>query len=349
MVYRSAWNVRILVSPTPFDAPSIRSAQHFCEERSFDLSYFPGVEQAPKAEIYNDLPAVSFSEGEVTSGDGAHDAIADEAPAVLRGEATESSRAFNLTPITYDRPSFYAVLRLSQLDTILARLEILPQAEIGPLVNLAVLAQAIVIALIVLAVPLVGGRRVKSPGVSVWGAAVYFAALGLGFLFIEIYLIERASFYLNDRTGGFAIVLTAMLIFSGLGSMLSGRFMRNPRRGIDIAIAVVALWCVALWLGLEPALLATLDLSYAARAALVVAVVAPASLALGLPFPLGLSRAGSGGFMPWAWGLNGAFSVVSTPLANLIALQMGYSAVLLSAFCLYVLANIVFPRVSSQA
>jgi hypothetical protein len=80
------------------------------------------------------------------------------------------------------------------------------------------------------------------------------------------------------------------------------------------------------------------------RALLVVLVVAPASFALGLPFPLGLSRAGHGGFMPWAWGVNGAFSVVSTPLANLIALQMGYSAVLQAAFVLYVLANAVFPR-----
>lgn len=344
LVYRSAWNVRILVSPLPFDAERVAAARAFCSARSFDLSYFPGVETAAKSEIFNDLPAVSFAEGEVTSGDAAHDAIADEAPGVLRGETTSSGVAFNLSPITYDRPSFYAVLRLSQLGTVLARLEILPQAEIGPLVNLAVLAQAIVIALLVLAVPLVGGRRVKSDGVPAWRAAVYFAALGLGFLFLELYLIERASFYLNDRTGGFAIVLTAMLIFSGAGSMLSGRFSDNPRRGIDIAIVVIVAWCAALYFFLQPAILETLDLPYSTRAALVVAVVAPASLALGLPFPLGLSRAGSGGFMPWAWGLNGAFSVVSTPLANLIAWQAGTGVVLICGLSLYVVANAVFPR-----
>ncbi len=344
LVYRSAWNVRILVSPEPFDAARIAAARTFSDERSFDLSYFPGVETAPKADIFNDLPAVSFAEGQVTSGDGAHDAIADEAPAVLRGEATSSGEAFNLQPITFDRPSFYAVLRLSQLGTILARLEILPQAEIGPLVNLAVLAQAAVIALIVLAVPLFGGGRVRAQGISAWRAAIYFAALGLGFLFIELFLIDRASFYLNDRTSGFAIVLTAMLIFSGIGSMLSARFAESPRRGIDIAIVVIVAWCAALHFFLQPALLATLDQPFLTRAALVVLVVATASIALGLPFPLGLSRAGSGGFMPWAWGLNGAFSVVSTPLANLISLQSGTSTVLISALVLYVLANAVFPR-----
>jgi hypothetical protein len=345
MVIRSAWNLRILLSPAPFTPEMIAAAQRFATERSFDLPYFPGIETAPRAEIFNDLPAVSFTDGAVTSGAGAHDAIADEAPDALAGRPTESGQAFDLRPISLDRPSFYAVLRLAHLGTILARLELLPQAEIGPLVNLAVLAQAIVIAVLVLAVPLLGGRRVKSDGVSAWRAAVYFAGLGLGFLFIELYLIERASFYLNDRTAGFALVLTAMLIFSGLGSMLAERFASNPRRGIDIAIVIVALWCIACLLGLNEAILASLALPYLARAALVVAVVAPVSIALGLPFPLGLSRAGSGGFMPWAWGLNGAFSVVSTPLANLIALQMGYSMVLQSALAVYLLAALIFPRV----
>lgn len=344
LVYRSAWNVRILVSPLAFDASRIAAARRFCSERSFDLSFFPGIETADKTEIFNDLPAVSFAEGEVISGAGAHDAIADEALGVLRGEQTSSGQAFNLRSITLDRPSFYAVLRLSQLGTILKRLEILPQAEIGPLVNLAVLAQACVIALIVLAVPLFGGRRVAAQGVSAWRAAIYFAALGLGFLFIELYLIERASFYLTERTSGFAIVLTAMLIFSGIGSMLSARFEQRPRRGIDIAIVVIVAWCAAVYFGLQPAIMATLDESFITRAALVVLVVAPVSVALGMPFPLGLSRAGTGGFMPWAWGLNGAFSVVSTPLANLIALQTGYSSVLIAALALYVVANAVFPR-----
>ncbi len=349
LVIRSAWNVRILLSPAPFDAGRIATARHFAAERSFDLPYFPGIEQAPRAEIFNDLPAVSFADGAVTSGEGAHDAIADEAPDTLAGRPTESGKAFNLSPITFDRPSFYAVLRLSQLGTILDRLELLPQAEIGPLVNIAVLVHAIVIALLVLAVPLVGGRRVQAAGVGIARAAIYFASLGLGFLFIELYLIERASFYLNDRTTGFALVLTAMLIFSGLGSMLAGHFASNPRRGIDVAIAIVVAWCGVLLLGLNMGIMATLDLPYVARAGLVVAVVAPVSVALGLPFPLGLSRAGAGGFMPWAWGLNGAFSVVSTPLANLIALQSGYSTVLQSALALYLVANIVFPRVREPA
>ncbi|MBN8890343.1 MAG: hypothetical protein BGP12_13820 [Rhodospirillales bacterium 70-18] len=350
LVYRSAWNVRVLLSNAPFGPDRVAVARKFCDDRSFDISYFPGMDvAAARAGIYNDLPAVSFAAGAVTSDAGLHDAIADEALPVLRGQATESSRAFNLSPITYDRPSFYAVLRLSQLGTILQRLEILPQAEIGPLVNLAVLAQAIVIALLVLAVPLLAGRRLRAPGGGTPRAVAYFAGLGLGFLFIEIFLIERASFYLNDRTSGFALVLSGMLVFSGLGSMLADRCAANPRRAMWIATLVVAVWGVLLLAGLQQAMLATLALPWLARAGLVLLVVAPASLALGLPFPLGLSRTGSGGFLPWAWGLNGAFSVVSTPLANLTSLELGYDRVLLAAVLLYVVCALAFPRAPSPA
>ncbi|ODU55692.1 MAG: hypothetical protein ABS99_07080 [Acetobacteraceae bacterium SCN 69-10] len=177
----------------------------------------------------------------------------------------------------------------------------------------------------------------------------YFAGLGLGFLFIEIFLIERASFYLNDRTSGFALVLSGMLVFSGLGSMLADRCAANPRRAMWIATLVVAVWGVLLLAGLQQAMLATLALPWLARAGLVLLVVAPASLALGLPFPLGLSRTGSGGFLPWAWGLNGAFSVVSTPLANLTSLELGYDRVLLAAVLLYVVCALAFPRAPSPA
>jgi hypothetical protein len=347
LVYRSAWNVRILVSPTPFDAARIALAKKFCDDRSFDMSYFPGIDvAAARAGIYNDLPAVSFAAGEVASGEGAHDAIADEAGLALAGKETPSSEAFNLAPITYDRPSYYAVLRLDQIGTILKRIEILPQAEVGPLVNLAVLAQAIVIALIVLAVPLFG--RVRSEATGLFRGIVYFAALGLGFLFIEIFLIERASFYLNDRISAFALVLTGMLIFSGLGSMTAGRFARDPRLGLYVATFVIMSWCVIMLFGLEGFMLGTLAWPWAGRAVAILVIVAPVSIALGLPFPLGLSRAGSTGFLPWAWGLNGAFSVVATPLANLIALEAGFDRVLLSALLLYGIVAVAFPSLRKK-
>lgn len=345
LVYRSAWNVRILASPAPVTAARIAAARAWCDARSFDVSYYPGIDvKAARANIYNDLPAVSFEQEQVVSGEGAHDAIADEAGAVLRGQPVESERSFDLSPITLDRPAFYAVLRLSGLPTILRRLELLPQQEVGPLVNLAVLAQAAIIAALVLLVPLLAGRRVRLPGGGTVRAVIYFAALGLGFLFIEIAAIERASVYLDDRTSGFALVLTGMLIFSGLGALLADRLALDARRAMAMAGLVIVVWCAAAIVLLQAAVLASLSWPWGVRAALVLLALAPVSVALGLPFPLGLRRvAGSTGFLPWAWGINGAFSVVSTPLANLLAQVYGYDRVLSAALLLYVLAYVSFP------
>jgi hypothetical protein len=348
VVYRSAWSVRVLLSRDGWSAARIATVRKFCDDRSFDVSWYPGIDvAAARAGIYNDLPAVSFASGEVRSG-GPDDSIADEAGAVLEGAASPSRQSFNLAPVTLDRPYFYAVLRLDQLGTLLRRLEILPQGEIGALVNLAVLAQAAVIAALVLLVPLVAPRRLHAGAPGLLRAAVYFSALALGFLFIEIALIERASFWLNDRTSGFAVVLTGMLVFSGIGSMAADRLAVAPRAAMPraamgaAALAVVA-WCAALLAGLQPLMLATLDWPWMARVGLLLAVLAPMSLALGLPFPLGLARVGSGGVLPWAWGLNGAFSVVATPLANLVAREAGLDDLLIAAAMLYVVALACFP------
>lgn len=344
LVYRSAWNLRILVANAPWDAARIAAARAFCDERSFDVSYYPGIDvQAARAGIYNDLPSVDFERGEVTSAAGSQDAVADEATAVLRGEPSESQAAFNLQPITLDRPAFYAILRLSQVPNILKRIEILPQAEVGQLVNLAVLGQAVVLALLVLAVPLLAPRVAGQGRPAILRPVLYFASLGLGFLFIEISLIEKASLYLNDRTSAFALVLTGMLVFSGAGSLLADRV----RGGILVVGGAIVLWCGLALLLLEPLLLSTLGLPWAARAAILLLVTAPVSVALGMPFPMGLARAGTtgGGFLPWAWGLNGAFSVVATPLANLVAVQYGFDRVLVVAAMLYVVSILAFPSV----
>jgi hypothetical protein len=344
LVYRSAWNVRILLARTPFSAARIAAAKAFCGERSFDISFYQGFDPAAaRATIFNDLPPVSFETGEMTTGGEPRDAIAEEAAAVLAGQPTDSGASFNLAPITLDRPAYYALLRPERLATVLRRLELLPQAEVGALVNLAVLAQAAVIAALVLLVPLAAGRRLRAPEGGTLRIAAYFAALGLGFLAIEIALIERASFYLNDRTTAFALVLTGMLVCSGLGSMLSERFAATPWRGAALAAAVVVAWCLLMIAGLQPLLIATIGAPFAVRCAIVLALAAPVAVALGMPFPLGLAGVGSGAFLPWAWALNGAFSVVATPLTNLVAREVGLSGVLFLALVLYGGAIVAFP------
>jgi hypothetical protein len=346
LAYRSAWNVRLLISPAPWGPARIKAVRKFCDDRSFDVSYYPGIDvTALKADIYNDLPAISFSKGEVESGGDADDSIADEAVAVMSGQPTDSAREFDLRPATLDRPMFFDILRLDHLGTILARLEILPQQELGPLINIAVLAQALLIAAVVLLLPLVAPRRIGTKGAPVGRAILYFPALGLGYLFIEIALIGEASLYLDDVTTAFALVLSGMLIFSGLGSMAANRL--RLRLAWPAILGILGL-CLAL---LPAVILATIGWPLAARLALLVLLLAPLSFALGMPFPMGLAEAGKKGhgFLPWAWALNGAFSVIATPMANLIATELGFRFLLGGAVILYGLGWLTFPAVTSSS
>jgi SAM-dependent methyltransferase len=343
IVYRSAWNARILVSPTPFSPAAIAAIAKWCNDRSFDVSYYNGLDVVEaRANLYNDLPAVSFDAGTITS-TGDDDSLADEAAGIMAGQPTVSSQAFDLRPVTDDRPAFYAILRLNQLSLLLARLQILPQPEIGALVNLAVLAQAGIIAALLLLAPLAApqGRRAGQSGVLRPG--IYFSVLALGFLFIEIFGIERASAFLDDRAAGFSIVLSTMLIFSGLGSFISSRLGAAAEQTVWLAFGVVLMWGGLMFCLSTPVLLGAGNLPYALRIALVVLVMAPVSLAMGLPFPLGLAQVDQKFFLPWAWGLNGAFSVVATPLANLLLRNIGLAAVLGGAVLLYGIAATSFP------
>ncbi len=342
-VYRSAWNVRVLASRTPWTPEQIAQLQAFCDERSFDLSYAPGL--AEGREIWNDLPAVSLENMSVETSEGGSDAIAEEARTIFSGGT--STDAFDRSPLTWDRPFMSPVVRLAALPSAFARVELLPQAEIGLLVNVAVLVQAIVLAVLVLLLPPLFRRGGLGVGLGTVGrVVVYFPALGLGFLLIEIYLIEHAALLMDDRTSGFALVLTSMLIFSGLGSMMAGRFAAHPRRGLFMAVSVVVAVCLLAFFCLRPVLLGTLDLPPMVRAVGLVLAIAPISVALGLPFPLGLDRfqKDSDALLPWAWALNGAFSVIATPLANLLGIGIGLPALLIGGMLCYIAAIFVLPK-----
>jgi hypothetical protein len=344
VVYRSAWNLRVLVSRAPWDAGRLARLLAFCEERSFDVSYAPGLDAtAPARGVWNDLPPVSLDSGTSGASDRAVDAVAEEALLVMAGEAPVD--AFDRSPVTADRAWLSPVVRIAALPAALARVEVLPQQEIGLLVNAAVLVQATLLALAVSALPLFS-RRALGVGAGLLGRAlVYFPALGLGFLLVEIALIEHAAFLLGDRVSGFALVLTAMLVFSGLGSMAAGRFAAAPRRGLAIAVAAIALWCAFAFHGLRPATLALVDLPAWARAAAILVAVAPLAVAMGLPFPIGLDRfqAEHAGLLPWAWALNGAFSVIATPLANLLGHAAGLPLLLLAGLICYLLTLPALP------
>jgi hypothetical protein len=347
VVYRSAWNARVLMSKQPFDAATLEAIRRFCDERSFDTPYLAGTDIS-KTRIWNDLPPVSFEEVSAGgSGEQRQDALADEIRAYVLPGGKPWPATYDLSPATIDRPHFHSVLRLSTLAPILARIDLVPREEIGALVCLAVLAQSVVIALLVLSLPLFRPQTMGVHRRIVGRSIVYFAGLGLGFLFIEIYLIEKATYFLNDRTMGFSLALAAMLIFSGLGSWWSGRYTtdaRHTRRGLRAACIVIIAFCAFAWLAADRLLPLALAWPLPVRIVILLLAIAPVGIALGFPFSCGMAALQSHPhFVPWAWSLNGAFSVVASPLAQLVAMGYGNRMLLAAALVLYALVWVRLP------
>ncbi len=355
MAYRTAWTCQILVSNDPFGASDIQRLVSWCGERSFDTPWYPGI--APAAiSVWNDLPPVSFEEGQVQVSDSAQDALMNDLALILgsSGKVPSASRFFNLSPATMDRPDFFSIARLSKVRTLLSRIQILPEKEIGYLLNLVILVQALVLAVLVLCLPLSAGR--KAMGQSAGAGSLlprvflYFSALGFGFFFIELTLISKLSFFLESATLSFGTVLAGVLVFSGLGSWRASRFKENPRRGLVGGLIVIAASLAFFLLGLDPLMKACIGFPLPLKIAIAVALIAPLSFALGRPFALGTSSlaAYSDSLVPWAWAINGAFSVVATPLASILSVSTGWSAVLMLALVIYLSTAVSFPQVSQR-
>jgi hypothetical protein len=324
--------------------------RRFCWERSFDTPYYPGI--APSSvKVWNDLPPVSLASGEVQRSSSAQDDIMQQAVPFLAGTAGafRDSRWFDLRPSTLNRPDFYSVSRLSRLRTLLASMSVLPAQEVGYLLNVFVLAQALALALVVLCLPLLALRRRArgaGPGDRLLGQTIaYFSLLGVGYLFVELALIEKFSFLLESSTTSFGVVLSTMLVSSGLGSWDSYRLRQTPRRGVARLAPVLAAGLALLAFGLDPLEASLMGAALALRLLLAVAVTAPLAFLLGRFFPLGNASvaARAPNLVPWAWAVNGALSVVSTPLANILSTSLGWRAVLLAALLLYLATPLCFP------
>ena len=161
--------------------------------------------------------------------------------------------------------------------------------------------------------------------------------------------MQRFILFLGPPVYALTVVLFSLLLFGGIGSGLSGRIGREhirPRLGL---ILVAAGACSGLYaFGLSPLVHALVHLGRPARIGLSVALIAPLATLLGMPMPTGLRllRATAPDLVPWAWGLNGAASVLGSVGALVIAILAGFDATLCAGAAFYLAGCVVLRRVS---
>jgi len=323
LAFRSWATMTILLSPTSFSDADIAAFQQACQERGFDLVYYPGI--SPKeVNRHNVLPEPIYYN-------------AFQKLLHPRGRlAFLHTWLYDITPPTDDRPFFGHYFRWRQVPLILSQLGRTwrPFGGSGFLVVIALFFLAIWSSALFILLPLVPTRGQLRTLPHCGLILTYFAALGMGFLGVELALMQQFILYLGQPAISFVIVVAVLLLFSGLGSMISQKIPLQWALGLLILV-------IAGYPTLLRGLFAhTLQLSLSFRLALSLAALAPLGLLLGIPFAGGIANLKNSSLraIPWVWAVNGSMSVVGSLAATIVALSWGYRIVLWAAAGCYALA-----------
>jgi len=186
-------------------------------------------------------------------------------------------------------------------------------------------------------------------------SAVYFSALGLGFMFFEITMIQRLVQFLGYPTYSLTVTLATLLVATGIGALSSKRLAGRARTAMPIILGVL----VALTLFYEFALPSILDGSLLStglgvRVGFAVVVLAPLGVCLGMFMPIGLDRVASltehgEEYVAWAWAVNGFFAVIGSVLTTILSMALGFRVVQFAALGIYVIAVIAFSRLPTPS
>lgn len=259
--------------------------------------------------------------------------------------AFAASYAYQVFPVTDDRPFFYNYFRwsdmFSQRDAVGSFAARFPIGNLI-LLTLAVLSLASAVAFIVL--PLARYQRSGLPTGAAVPLLAYFSLLGIGYIFVQVVLIQRFTLFIGYPTVAITATIFSMLCFSALGSLASRRLIRRPWH-LQVAVGTVVALLLVYVLVLTPILSSMLTLPDSVRIVVGVLLIGPLAFAMGIPFPTGLrvlSR-GAEAFVPWAWGMNGVFSVLGSVLVVLVSMQGSFTVSLVAAAAIYFAAAAVAP------
>lgn len=333
----------LLIKNGAYTGSEIDAVKAFCNTLGFDVAWYPGM-QASEANRFNQLRQPWFYQSAV---------------ALLGNDAGQfmDDYKFDLQPSTDDRPYFFHFFKWRILPEIISLQGKggMPLLEQGYLISVTTLLQALLASLLLIILPLLFLKRREEPArktIRRRSVLIYFFAIGLAFLFIEIAFIQKMTLLLHHPLYSAATVMTGFLIFAGLGSLYSQRLVEqgDARREVMFAVCGIALLSISYLFFFNHLPDALLSLPLLVKMLFAIVMIAPLAALMGMPFPLALSHLGQHArqLIPWAWGINGCASVISAILATLLAIHSGFSMVVTLAILLYLLAALSFPIATSK-
>ena len=230
---------------------------------------------------------------------------------------------FDISAVTDDRPFYYNFFKLSTMKDLHAIMGESWQPFNDPgFLLLLLLFQAAVLCFAFVMAPL---RLLPRSRI------MFFFCIGMGYMLVEISLMQNFVMLLGNITHSAAFVITVMLVSSGIGSLVSHRYSIST---VFLAI-IPGILLMFLFVGRIISLLMGLDsaVSIAASAA----ILAPLAFFMGMPFPTGIRKTKERE-VPWAFAVNGSASVLGSIAALIIAIFFGFSTVIAAAGIFYALA-----------
>lgn len=306
----------VLVKRRPFTEQEVNAIRQAADANAFSVRYAPygAVEESPFKQYFSTQDRSTF---------------VDQYP-------------FQIEPCTDDKPFFFEHARFSRIfenrDSIFG-------AASGQLVLICTFVLVLLAAALFVGLPAALVKRSASAEMSVkW--QIYFLLLGLAYLSVELVFIPKFTLFLGNPSYALSVVLLALLVFSGVGSMLSARLLaRGPRviAGAILGLVVVLLLYhgIVSWVFYE-----TIALSFSARIALSLLFVALPATLMGIPFPAAIATNVDRGeaWVARAWALNGYASVVASVGATLLAMLGGFSSVMIAAALGYLIVAWIWWR-----
>jgi hypothetical protein len=262
----------------------------------------------------------------------------------------------NITAISDDAPFFWHFSSFSDvLRNFLHPIDVHdPEDSIGERVLILLFGLSVVFAAVFLLLPFAVVRKKWRALPSKGTSAVYFAALGLGFMLFEITMIQRLTRFLGYPTYSLTVTLAAILVSTGIGSLLSQRVANRGRTALPLLLAALAVLTLFYEFRLDSLTDSLQHYELPVRVLVSLGVLLPLGLCLGMFMPIGLRAVSkltpfAEEYVAWAWAVNGFFSVIGSVLTTILSMTFGFNAVQFGALAMYAIASAAFLRLDRAA
>lgn len=270
----------------------------------------------------------------------------------------------NLLPATDDNPYFehqtdFTDINLSKIKDSFSQSEraviSLAEKPVAESTLIVLLLQVLIIALLLIYLPIHYKYRknLEYKKLAKWKYLLYFGLIGLGYIMIEICLIQKFTLFLGQPVYTLLTVISTMLIFSGLGSLASVHVIKILKNKTAYIFIIITVLIIVIGL-INPLLFEFFDRAGIIwRVLISVAFIAPLSFFMGMPFPYGfkfipLLKDNSTYLAAYSWGVNGFFSVIGSIITVMLSMSYGFRVVFFISAGIYILSMILLPTFSKQ-